>query len=65
MTVVDIGETGAQTKACVHICNYLFEIYKEINLSCVPSSLSHRDNHHVSDIYCTNPQNRVVSLDVT
>lgn len=52
--LADISDAGAQTKACVHLYNYLFEFYKEVNFTCLLSSLFHKNNTlMVSDIYCT------------
>lgn len=52
---------GLRPKLVYIYANY-FEFYKETNLSCLLSSLSHRDDAHAVQIFIAHPQSRVVSL---
>ncbi len=64
MDLVDISDAGAQTKAYVHLCKYLFEFYKEIKaeLSVVFFFFPTETIHIWFQIFIAHPQNHVVSL---
>lgn len=62
--LVDISETGAQTKAYLHLCNYVSYIKRDEPFLSVPSFFSIKTIHTCVQIFIAYPHNHVVLLTV-